>query len=294
MEAQMKTTLWTDHVEIKHPGGLQPLLTMLAALLALTTASVTSRAAAIAQWTFDELSGSVAHDSVGSFNGNLSAGGAAFVSGGIAGNALSLSRGANGFVTMGNVLGLTSGDFSIVAWVKMNAGDTTAETVVLGKHAAFTDNGYLIGINSVGTGGQVNKAMFYEGSAIVGAPVSTTSVNDGNWHQIVAVYQAGGNKSMYVDGAPAEDIKTSQGFLPTAAPFLIGGDTPTGIPRGLFTGLIDEVQIYNQVLSDVDVNFLFQNPAQVVPEPGSMALIGIGIFTTMVWRARRQRSGTAG
>jgi hypothetical protein len=284
----------THHIDIKQPDGLKPLLTMLAALLALTTASVTSRAAALAHWTFDELSGSVAHDSIGVFNGDLSTSGAAFVSGGISGNAISLSRAANGFVTMGNVLGLTSGDFSIVAWVKMNAGDTTAETVVLGKHAAFTDNGYLMGINSVGTGGQVNKAMFYEGSAIVGAPVSTTSVNDGNWHQIVAVYQAGGNKSIYVDGAPAEDIKSSQGFLPTSAPFLIGGDTPTGIPRGLFTGLIDEVQIYNQVLSDGDVNFLFLNPAQVVPEPGAMAIIGIGVFTTLVLRVRRQKSGPAG
>lgn len=258
----MKTTESTNGNEIKQAGS-PTLLASLAVVLTLAASSIPTHAAIVAHWTFDESSGPTAHDSAGSFSGNLSPSGAAFVSGGISGNAISLNRAANGFVTMGNVLGLTSGDFSIVAWVKMNAGDTTSETVVLGKHAAFTDNGYLVGINSLGTGGRVNKALFYEGSVFT-APVSTNSVNDGNWHQVAAVYQAGGNKSIYVDGAPAEDIKPSQAFLSTSAPFLIGGDSPGGIPRGLFTGLIDDVQIYNHAISPGDVDFLFQHPGQVV------------------------------
>jgi hypothetical protein len=258
----IKSTMKWTSTHSKQSGGLETLAS-LAVVLALAANSITTRAAVIAHWTFDESSGPTAHDSAGSFHGSLSPSGAAFVSGGISGNALLLSRASNGFVNMGDVLGLTSGDFSLAAWVKMSAGDTTAETVVLGKHAAFYDNGYLMGINSVGTGGQVNKAMFYEESVFT-APVSTTSVNDGNWHQIVAVYQSGGNKFIYVDGAPAEGIEPSQAFLSTLAPFLIGGDAPGGIPRGLFTGLIDDVQIYNQALSAGDVDYLFQHPGQVV------------------------------
>src|SRR5439155_14181633 len=91
------------------------------------------------------------------------------------------------------------------------------------------------------------------------------SVNDGNWHQIVAVYQAGGTKSIFVDGTPAEDSKLSQPFNQNAVAFLIGGVNYSGVPTGLFSGLIDEVQIYNYALVDSDVDFLFHNPGQEIP-----------------------------
>jgi hypothetical protein len=58
-----------------------------------------------------------------------------------------------------------------------------------------------------------NKAAFIEGGTGTATytaeetPYSSTSVNDGNWHQIVAVYQASGSRLIYVDGAPAEDAR---------------------------------------------------------------------------------------
>ncbi len=259
----MKTATLISRPETKLTNSIRYRLALLALTLALTTTSVTGYSAAIAHWTFDESSGTVAHDTAGTFHGNLSPSGAAFVSGGISGNAISLNRAANGFVNMGNVLGLTSGSFSLVAWVKMNTGDTASDTVVLGKQQIFSNNGYFLAVNSTGGGGLVNKAIFYQGT-IVGAPVSTTSVNDGAWHQIVAVYQAGGNKSIYVDGSPAESTKVSQAFIGNSAPFLIGGISI--VPDGRYSGLIDEVQIYNHALSDSDVSFLFNNPGRVVLE----------------------------
>src|SRR2546430_2214065 len=51
-----------------------------------------SGARALAHWKFDETNGSVAHDSAGAFNGELSPSGASFASGGISGGALSLSK----------------------------------------------------------------------------------------------------------------------------------------------------------------------------------------------------------
>ncbi|MEO5804590.1 MAG: LamG domain-containing protein [Verrucomicrobiota bacterium] len=225
----------------------------------------------VAKWSFDEPSGTIAVDSVGSFNGTLSSSGAGFVAGGISGGALSLNRSGNGFVNMGNVLGLTNGDFSLVAWIKMSAGDQTPDSILLGKHAAFSRNGYFLHINqSSGLAMQsTNKVFFYEGGSGVGqiqrteTPLSTTSVNDGSWHQIVAVYRAGGAKMIYVDGAPAEDTKPSQPFIGNTVAFLIGGVNENGVPRGRLTALVDEVQIYNHSLSDADVDFLYQHPAAV-------------------------------
>src|SRR5205814_2001911 len=139
-----------------------------------------------------------AHDSAGSFNGALSSSGASFLPGGISGGALSLSKTNNGFVSMGNVLGMTSGDFSVVAWVKTPPGDKTECSTIVAKQEAGSANGYLLDINACVAYSQPGKAWFYD-SVFPGQEVSsTTSVNDGLWHQIVGVYISGENKYIYV------------------------------------------------------------------------------------------------
>ncbi len=239
--------------------------------LAFTLASsLSANATLLAKWSFDESSGSVANDSVGSFPGTLSANGATFVSGGISGGAISLNRAANGFVNMSNVFGLTNSDYTLVAWLKTE--DRTPDSIVLAKHAAYSRNGYFIHLNqSTGLAMQSsNKVFFFQGGSGVGqlqrseTPVSSNNVTDGNWHQIVTVYRVGGVKTIYVDGAPAEDTKPSQTPVGNTASFLIGGVSLSGIPTGRLTGFVDEVQVYNHALSDADIDFLFQNPAQTV------------------------------
>jgi hypothetical protein len=222
----------------------------------------------LAHWKFDEAAGSVAHDSVGSFDGNLSTGGASFVSGGVSGGALSLNKAGNGFVNMGDILGLAHTDFSVSAWIKMAPGDRS-NTVILSKHAAYSRNGYLLDVNKLEVF-RDDKASFVEGGDGVASytidetPISTTSVNDGNWHQVAAVYHDGGTRSIYVDGAPAEDSKPSQPFNQNSVAFLVGGANYDGVPTGVFDGLIDDVQIYNRALVDSDVEFLFQNPGHEI------------------------------
>src|SRR6266705_1566712 len=150
----------------------------------------------IAHWTFDETGGTMAHDSAGDLHGTLSPTGASFVAGGISGNAVSISQADNGFVNMGNVLGLYNGDFSVVAWVKLNPGDTTPNTIIVGKHESGNVNGYFLVVNQAGGGGEDNKALFYAGGLAAEGPVSQTSVNDGGWHQVVGVYRSGVNKAI--------------------------------------------------------------------------------------------------
>src|SRR2546430_15227356 len=241
-------------------------------------------AKALAHWKFDETSGTTAHDSAGSYDGTLSSGGASFVPGGISSCALSLSKTNNGFVNMGDVLRMGSGDFSVVAWVKMNPGDA-APSMVLGKAQAGFPNGYLVEINQNGGYAQPNKVYFYDSDYPGQEVTSTTSVNDGNWHQIVGVYVAGANKYIYVDGAPAEASNASRPLVVDDAKFVIGGVDSDGTPGSAFTGLIDEVQIYNYALSPSEVDFLFQNPAQEISPhelpPGQWQLTAVpGISRT--------------
>jgi predicted nucleic acid-binding Zn-ribbon protein len=163
---------------------------------------------------------------------------------------------------MGNVLGFTNQPFSIVAWVKTARGYSVSDSAVVSKHAAYSANGYWFMVNQASVGGQVGKAIFGEGTVAQSA-YSTTSVNDGNWHQIVSTWQPGGIMVVYVDGAPPEAASNASATLnANSVAFLIGAVNMGGVPQARYTGLIDDVQIYNYALSDGDVNFLFQHPGQ--------------------------------
>lgn len=227
----------------------------------------------LAHWKFDEAPGStVAVDSRGSFNGTNSPTGAAFVLGGRAGNALSLTRALNGFVNMGNVLPLTNGNYSIIAWVRTAPGDVQDDQAIVVKHTTGFRNGYFLLMNTTAGTLVPGKASLVTGGSGFApwttneTPISVTSVNDGNWHQIVGVHDAAsGTKRIYVDGVPVEDTKPVQPVTQNlTAPFLIGGTFNGLNPFGLFDGLLDDIQVYNRPLTDGEINFLFQNPGQAV------------------------------
>src|SRR5438067_1062211 len=79
------------------------------AMLLLGLGATIARADLIAYWKLDETSGTIAHDSVGGFNGTLT-GSAVFAPGmGIINGAVSLTHSTNTLVNMGDVL-MLSGD----------------------------------------------------------------------------------------------------------------------------------------------------------------------------------------
>jgi hypothetical protein len=245
------------------------------AAAACSVLAAAAHADAIAHYKFDESSGTTAADSVGSVDGMLQ-GAASFVSGGISGNAVSLTRSGNGVVNMGNNFGFASGNFSISFWVKTTT--TEPDSLALSKHFAGFENSYLFPIGPTGGGGAAGKANFTNSTFVSGGATSTTTVNDGQWHHIVGVYVAGGTTSIFVDGSPAEAIAASAATITNNVAFLVGGvgAVGSGAPESRYTGLIDDVQIYSNALSNSDVDFLVNNPGQVVPVPASAALLGLG------------------
>lgn len=256
----------TYFVRVTNPGGT---VNSSNAVLTVNSTNVIA-GGLLAHWRFDEAPGAtVALDSTGSFNGTNSATGAAFVAGGRAGNALSLTRSQNGFVNMGDVLSLSSGTYTLSAWARTATNDSTDNLVVIGKHATGVRNGYFIVVNTTGGALTTSRAAFVTGGSGVASPsptdtpISTTVVNDGNWHHIVAIRDAAsGTKRIFVDGSPVEDSKTAEPVIAPTAPLLIGGVLSGGNNLGLFDGLLDDIQIYNRSLNDSEIDFLFQNPGQ--------------------------------
>ena len=232
----------------------------MAIAIALGMSVVDSGAKLIAHWSFDESSGHIAHDSVSHYDGILSQTGSSFVAGGVSGRALKLNFSQNGFVKCPNVLPFTSGDFSIVAWVKLENGIPYDNSMIVSKHEAYTRNGYYLASWST-EGKALLAAGDYVGS---NASYSQSDVLDNNWHFVVGVYRDGVQKEIYVDDNVVEETTPTQSIEPNSASLMIGGCFVYGQPTGKFTGMIDDVRIYNHALSSEEIRELATPPVPPV------------------------------
>ncbi|TRT85374.1 MAG: LamG domain-containing protein [Microcystis aeruginosa Ma_AC_P_19900807_S299] len=235
----------------------------------------------LSHWTFDETGGTIAADSVGGQNGILQ-GNATLVGGGISGNAISLSQATNDLVNMGNIYGFTNSNFSISAWINSTVLN---DNFVVAKHTAGIVSGYMVFVNGINPGErQLTKAGFYAPFPNRHVLHGNTTVTDGDWHQIAVVYEQGGNSLLYVDGI-LDAITASDPIGATSAPFLVGGVAVGSQPTGLYTGLIDDVQVYSGALSASDIQFLYHNPgvaigeSSSIPEPSSiLGILSLGVL----------------
>lgn len=237
-------------------------LLLTAILVSLAVSQVTAAPVDIAHWSLD----GNAQDSVGGYNGVLSAAGAGFVPGGVAGSsALSLDRSQDGLVNLGPVTDLAGISYTISLWVKTSTTDPDA--FVLTRHQSGYLTGCLLGINGNYTWGPPDKAWFFNYPQP--SLVSSLTVNDGQWHHVVVARAYPGTVTMYVDGqfqAVSPDGNLSS--PPPGTPLLFGGYVSYyGVPVSAYTGLLDDVQIYQGALTAQQILFLFQNPGQMIPMP---------------------------
>lgn len=228
-------------------------------------------AAPIAHWALDEQEGEKAFDSKGTYDGTL-LGNAYFKPGqGKSGGAVNLGPGTDaGYVLVGNVLSLTGTDFTIAVWVKTD--DSSNLMCPVSKHWPGYLNGYFLLLNNDENWGEPEKACFYHTIHPGREPVSMTTVTDGNWHHVVAVHIIGGNTIIYVDGTPAEESKLSGSIGNNNASFLIGALSDfSGNPVGHYSGLLDDLQVYNHALTDTEIQFMYDNPGQDIQSAGFSA-----------------------
>jgi hypothetical protein len=273
----------------------------LAVLLSQAT-SGKSHAGLVVHYTFDETSGMVAHDSAGNADGTLS-GGATFVpGGGRFGGAVRLDSATDSFVNFGDHFSFDgSKDFSIQAWFSTSA---TTGQIVYARHFATHNVGYIFGVNDIGDSlPDRGTAHFVYGNgpdgtlAHNGGATTLSNLDDGQFHQAVETYQAGGSTKLYIDGM-LQDTRSAVPINTTPQPFVVGGlANSSGIVTGYFTGLIDDVRIYDNVLSAADVNSLFTSNATptAVPEPATFGLAAFAAIggIALSGLARRKRSAIA-
>ena len=135
----------------------------------------------------------------------------------------------------------------------------------------ITDAGadVILGTRDGGTWHKIDRQGI---SSWNGTELTYTDLSDDTWHHIAYVGDST-SREIWIDGVEV-DTDTSVGTAVFNGNFEIGGDDRFG---EYVTGLYDDIAVWNEKLSDADIAALFAGASPlVVPEPSSLALIGLG------------------
>jgi hypothetical protein len=196
----------------------------------------------VAQWTFDDGSGTTATDSSTNANHGTLTNGPTWVTG-QSGQAVSLD-GSNDLVAVATTTGLNlSNTLTLTAWVKPTALTNPYSSVVLKGVAG--QRGY--GMNFVG-----DKLNFV--SVGMAETTSTVAFATGKWQHAAITWDAAtGQAKFYKDGTLVQTMTPSG--APTAP--LDADDVTIGSwldqAGSFFNGSLDDVRIYNRVLTATEI-----------------------------------------
>ena len=164
--------------------------------------------------------------------------------------------------------------FSIEVWVK-TATTPSGNDIIIGRGTAASDMFWWVGVNDSG-----GEAVFYlrEDGGSFRKLIGTTVITDNAWHHVVAVRKADTDEHfLYVDGNLETVTSTESGTIDMG--FGSSANLQIGYTDGdfYFTGLIDELALYNRALSSSDVTSHFttgdggQSLTVLRPEPTANA-----------------------
>ncbi len=188
----------------------------------------------LAYWPLDEAQGVIAYDNVADHDGRLIGGPVWQPDDGMVAGALQFD-GSDDYVSTDPVLSPADGPFTLLAWVKATAAGQTILSQVDGANWLCTDpaSGYLL-TELKGAGRDS------------GTLCSDAIISDGNWHQIALVCEGEARSLYWDDVLVAEDIQAG-GPVDCSGGLNIGcgGDMA---PTSFFSGLIDDVRVYNRAV----------------------------------------------
>jgi len=244
----------------------------------------------VGHWRFDEGSGTATVDSSGkNYDGTL-VGDVQWSNDGVYGSCLQFGGGVaiRSYVEAAGSQEIEFGnaDFSISLWIKTTG---TKEMTILsnvrgsGHHSIDGEQTPTLGVNRDDV--HIGKVSY--DNVYVTSIDSSATVNDGQWHHL-ALVQSHDSLSqteawtLYIDGNPDAQKSLDNSADAGGQRLRIGGGVSHPSFSNSFTGLIDDIRIYNHALSEAEVmslvigesDFAFrQNPADEATDvPRDVAL----------------------
>lgn len=163
--------------------------------------------------------------------------------------------GVNNYVDLGDVLDIGSGVLTLELWFKTSV---SGKLMSLVNKRRTGEPGYRIIIQ--GDTDRIGLEL-NDGTQIIGD--YGQAHNDGKWHHVVAVYDRTNTLRLYVDGLleVSRDISNMMGNVDTDCILTLGSQEGKNM---FFNGSLSSVRIYNQSLSESEINYNYANPDKPV------------------------------
>lgn len=121
---------------------------------------------------------------------------------------------------------------------------------------------------------------------------SAKGVQTTDWQHVLMVWQGDGDTgdgdgssfAMYIDGvlsAPSHAMEETSGLVDATTHFLVGDGG-----KADWDGYVDEVAVWTTALSAGNAEWLHQNSLSAIPEPATLALVGVGLGGLLLRRRR--------
>jgi hypothetical protein len=190
----------------------------------------------VAHWALDETEGDIACDSAGDNDGTLVGAPVWGIDDGMVNGALAFNGVDDCIEVADRVLNPTDGPFSVLGWTK---GGAPGQVIV-----SQVDGANWLTVDTV-EGTLATELMPPPTRVPVPPLVSEAVVTDGDWRRIAFVWD-GASRNLYVDGTLVamdehESLEGNDGGLYIGC----GADQS---PESFFSGLIDDVRIYNRAV----------------------------------------------
>jgi hypothetical protein len=231
------------------------------------TVNNTSVPGLVASYGLDEGTGTTVNDS--STNKNNGTETNSTWKTGYYGDALQFTGAANSLVTVNDAasLDVTSG-LTLEAWVNPTtlASADAGWVAALAKDHKNSGNDIAYALYAAnGTGTPPALHLLINGSDVGVQGTSVLSLN--TWTFLTGTYD-GANMRLYVNGALVATQSRTGSITTTADPFHIGGDWS----GEMFTGLIDNVRVYNRALSASEIQSDMTTPISARPLKADVSL----------------------
>jgi hypothetical protein len=156
-------------------------------------------------------------------------------------------------------LRLANTDFTLNAWVKLDAYNNLAVSSIISKRTSGYNGGWLWAING-NLNTPVGATYFGPGGGNSDA-IGNTILSTGSWYMVTCVYSlAAQTMAIYVNGSldhSTGTIASPNGSITTA--LYIGKDVATGEDSYFLSGTLDEIRIYNTALDPTSIQQLYTN-----------------------------------
>jgi len=234
----------------------------------------------VAEWLFDDSSGTTATASVGGLNGTISGPAAWNTSGGRKGDNVAVTNGVLEFegnlnpsrVSVANNATLRPTDITLSVWIRADGPQETNASIISKAHTANLMQPYeSYGLRFTGP----TEVAFSKGS-IVRSETTSATIKPGAWTHIVGSYGATAPRNrLYVNGVlvgTSSDVNAIAYDGTISGNLFIGAAGCAAMPCQQYRGSVDDLRIYNTQLTDAQVYQLYKNQSAAMQVPHSIGI----------------------